>query len=664
MSTNKKSQKSFPHKGKPMDKKAAYSPAKKHSGENLIIGVIEGNAKGFAFLIVEGQAEDLFIPANAMNGAMHRDVVEAVITGHRRGAGEAEVVRVVKKGLENIVGTFSENERFGFVIPDDRHISRDIFISKNNFNGAKNGDKVVIKISASDPLKKPEGYITEVLGAPTDKGTDILSIIRAYNLYEEFPSPVIKEASACPTKVLESDLTGRRDFRADAVFTIDGDDSRDFDDAVGVIINEKGNYVLSVHIADVTHYVKAKSPLDTEAYKRGTSVYFVDRVLPMLPKELSNGICSLNEGEDRLTLSCIMEIDKSGNVVSHEIVNGVINSAARMTYNQVAKILSDDEELIKRYSELVPSLRLMEQLANKLMKLRFNRGSIEFDLTESKIILGDDGKVKEVVRYERLISHKIIEEFMLKANEVVAQDMQSKKTPFVYRSHLSPPSEKVENLIGFLEPLGIVFKYKDEPTPLDFSLLLGGLKEEIKPIVSKVTLRTMSKATYEPTNNGHFGLAAEFYCHFTSPIRRYPDLIIHRIIKDYLTGGMGAVKKYEAFTAEAAKRSSERERLAEMAERDVDDLKKAEYMADHIGEVFKGNISGVTEFGIFVELENSIEGLVRTENLIGDGYELNSKLMRLSNSHNSYAFGDNITIVVQSVSGDRVNFALYGKEDN
>lgn len=622
----------------------------------VLTGHIQGNAKGFGFFVPDDGSDDLFVPPRALHGALHGDIVEAVKVSANRGAGEAEVTRIVERGMKSIVGTFER----GFVAPDCQNLSKDIYIPVYASAGAHDGDKVVVEITDYPVGRSPEGKVIEVLGKEGDAGVDVLSIIRAHDLIEEFPAAVLSEARRVPQTVTAAEIEGRRDYRDETVVTIDGDDSKDFDDAITLRIKSNGNYRLGVHIADVAEYVRAGSKLDKEAYKRGTSVYLCDRVLPMLPVNLSNGICSLNEGVDRLTLSVIVELDKSGNIVKSKIREGAIRSKARMTYTQVAAILDGDAALREKYAAVVPMLEMLKRLSEARRYLRVKRGCIDFDLSESKIEIDrETGKVTNITKYPHLISHQIVEECMLIANEVVAEQFAAMKCPFVYRVHLQPPAEKTESFINFLSALGISFKGDIyNPQPLDYAQLLSSIDENVATAVNRVALRSMSKATYEPTNQGHFGLAAPYYCHFTSPIRRYPDLAIHRIIKDYLHNGQAALKKYAQFARDAASRSSERERLAEAAEREVDDLKKAEYMADRIGEKYTGTISGVTEWGIFVELDNSVEGLVRTDDLPDGGYIYNADLMRLDNHSHSYRLGDPVDIVVSGVTGSKVSFKL------
>ena len=628
--------------------------------QEKLTGTIEGNPKGFAFFVNDEGGDDLFIPANALGGAMHGDRVEVVVTSHNRGAGEAKVISVLERGFTTIVGTYETGRGFGFVRPDNPRISRDIYIPQSSGMGASGGQKVVCVIDEYPEGKKPIGHIEEILGYPDAKGVDILSVIRSYGLREEFPMSVLKEARALGDRLTEKDYEGRRDFRGSLVITIDGDDSKDFDDAVS-LDKISGGYRLYVHIADVANYVRPNTKLDKEAFKRGTSVYLCDRVLPMLPEELSNGICSLNEGEDRLTLSVVIDIDNEGNTVSSEICEGVIRSSHRMTYANVARILDGDGDLSEKYSDIVPMLRNMEKLADLLFYKRKKRGTIEFDLSESKIVLDERGKAVDVTRYPIYKSNKMIEEFMLAANEAVAERFARLKAPFVFRTHEAPSQEKLETLFNFLSAAGITFRGdRLKPQPIDFANLLESVPEAIKPVINRVTLRSMMKAAYEPENKGHFGLAAKFYCHFTSPIRRYPDLAIHRIIKDYLRNGESCFKNYALFVAEASKQGSAREKVAESAERDVDDLKKAEYMSGHIGEVYDGVISGVTEWGVFVELENSVEGLVRTAYLDDGNFVYNPELLRLVGSGKSYSLGDPMRVRVFEVDGSKISFVPEG----
>ncbi len=626
-------------------------------GEKLV-GTLSCTSKGYGFVIVKDREKEVFVAATEMNGAMHGDVVEIGVISNIKGGGEGRVLNIVERADPRIVGTFTSCAGYGYVRPDDARIAWDIYIAQNATLKAQDGEKVVVEMFSRPADGRAEGKVIEILGMPSDKGVDILSVIRSYNLYETFPKGVQKEAAEAPSAVSADEKRGRKDFTDELIITIDGDDSRDFDDAVSLSVN--GDlYTLGVHIADVSHYVKAGSKLDKEALKRGTSVYFPDRVLPMLPTELSNGICSLNEGVDRLTLSVIMDIDERGKVVKSVIKEGVIRSKHRMTYKNVAAVLDGDEKLCEKYADVVPMLKEMKVLSQILSNKRKRRGAIEFEIPESEIVLDENGVAIDVKKRQSLVSHKIIEEFMLAANETIAEYMFDRKAPFVYRAHEVPPPEKIEALEDFLSGLGIDFS-RDEKAPKssDFAALLEDLDERIAPVVNRVTLRSMTKASYEAVNKGHFGLAAAFYCHFTSPIRRYPDLAIHRIIKDFLKNGNKAFSKYENIVADIAAQSSERERLSEKAERDVDDMKKAEFMRDKVGKKFKGIISGVTEWGFFVELDNSVEGLVRVEKLKGDNYVYNPRLMSLSNGASFYRIGDPVNVVLESVNESRINFDL------
>ena len=561
--------------GKPVGKKGDFNKRNKCSRRvgDYVEGKVQGSGKGFAFLIPSDGGEDLFIAARDLFGAIHGDDVVAKVTGTRRGGGECEVLKVLKRNVTDVVGVFD-----GFGVGS---IERGLGTVKVEFTGgvrAQKGDKVVAKIMDGSPVRCK---ITEVLGKEGDTLADIMGVIRSYKLREDFPAAVIKETAAIPDEVTDAEEKGRRDFRDDIVVTVDGATSKDFDDAISVVKKPNG-YRLFVHIADVAEYVKENTPLDREAIERGTSVYFADRVLPMLPEKLSNGICSLNEGVDRLAMSCVMDFDGEGNIVSHEICEGVIRSKARMTYDWVESIFGGEDEAIRRADEknvaIVPMLTAAKELAELLMKKRAARGSVEFDIEESEIVMGENGKVLDVRKRARLFSHKLIEEFMLAANETVAEHFATRKAPFVYRVHEVPPLEKVESLNDYLAAFGL--SVPDKPAPEDYARLIESLDESVKGAVNRVALRSMSKAEYKPECLGHFGLAAEYYCHFTSPIRRYPDLEIHRIIKYFLRGGADAKKKFGAFVSEASVKSSEREKIAEEAERKVDDLLKAKFMQD------------------------------------------------------------------------------------
>ena len=594
----------------------------------LITGKLQAHAKGFGFLIPEIEGEkDVFIPSSFINGAMNGDRILVQITredknGKKR---EGEVIQILERANTKIIGVYEDSKNFGFVIAEDTRISQDIFISKKDRNGAKDGDVVVVEITKwPEKRRSPEGVVKEVLGQKGDKGLDILTIIKKYGLPEEFPPKVQAFTAGIDEEIPLKEYKRRKDLRDVRMVTIDGEDAKDLDDAVSIERLDNGRYRLGVHIADVSHYVREKNPLDKEALKRGTSVYLIDRVIPMLPKKLSNGICSLNPKVDRLTLSCIMIIDGSGKVLDHEIVESVIRTNERMTYTDVTKILRDnDPELSKRYDYLLDDFKAMEELCNILYKKRTKRGAIDFEFEESKIILNEFGKPIDIKPYEREIANRIIEEFMLVCNETVAEHMFWSHLPFVYRIHEDPDEEKLEKFREFIYNLGYIVKWNGEVKPRNLQEILEkvrGKKEET--VVSTLLLRSMMRAKYSPECVGHFGLAAKYYCHFTSPIRRYPDLQIHRIIKEFINGKIDddRSKKLTALVDYAARQSSETENIATEAEREVDDLKKAEYMLDRIGEEFEGIVSSVTSFGMFVELPNTIEGLIHITALDDDYY--------------------------------------------
>ncbi|NLY43681.1 MAG: ribonuclease R [Clostridiaceae bacterium] len=620
----------------------------------LVVGRFQGNERGFGFVIPDDETiADVFIPLEEVNGAMHNDRViarftRAIVEGRRA---EGEIIRILKRANDTVVGTFESSKYFGFVVPDDRRLSQDIFIPRDEFNGAVTGQKVVVKILRwPEARRNPEGKIIEVLGYKDDPGTDVLSIMHQYNLSEEFPEDVLKQAEQIPSVVEESEIKRRRDLRHLNIITIDGEDAKDLDDAVSIERLENGYYRLGVHIADVSHYVKEKTPLDREAFKRGTSVYLVDRVIPMLPKKLSNGICSLNPQVDRLTLSVMMDIDDKGRVVNYDIFDSVIKTKARMTYGDVTRILEDeDPELMEKYSDLVDDLRLMKELALILRDKRMERGSIDFDFPEAKIILDEKGKPIDVKKYEITISNRIIEEFMLVCNETVAEHMYWTGVPFVYRVHEDPDPEKIESFNLLIYNLGYHLKGIAKIHPKSLQQLLNKIKgKKEERIISTVMLRSLMKAKYSHENLGHFGLAAKYYCHFTSPIRRYPDLVIHRIIKESISKGISSRREefLKSFVQEAAKHSSEREIAAQEAERETENLKKVEFMKDKIGEVFEGVISGVTSFGMFVELDNTVEGLIRISSLEDDYYIYDEKHYSLigENKKRIFKIGDEVKV--------------------
>ena len=638
---------------------------------NLVPGRIQGNKKGFGFLIPDNkEIKDIFIPAENLNGAMNNDRVIVRLTG-TGGFGakqsEGEVIKILKRSNEKVVGTFENGKGFGFVVPDDPRIYQDIFISKSDFNGAKDGYKVTVQITKwPEARRNPEGVVIEVIGSMDDAGTDIISIMRGFNLPEGFPSEVENQAQKIPEFVAVKDIEKRKDLRNKLIVTIDGEDAKDLDDAVSLEVLPNGNYLLGVHIADVSHYVFENSYLDREALKRGTSVYLIDRVVPMLPEKLSNGICSLNPKTDRLTLSCDMEIDGKGKVKGYEIYESVIKTRERMTYENVNKILTDnDTETTSRYSYLEETLRHMEKLMKTLNSRRRERGSINFEFEETKIILDENGKPVEIIPYERGVSERIIEEFMLVCNETIAEHMYWKETPFIYRVHEDPDAEKLQAFNEFIFNFGYHLKGIADIHPKALQQLtdqIKGTKEE--RIINTLMLRSLKKARYTSESMGHFGLAAKYYCHFTSPIRRYPDLIIHRIIKEDIHRKLDEkrLKHLRSILESIADQSSIREREADEAERAVEDLKKAEYMKERIGEEFNGIISGVTSFGMYVELENTVEGLVHMSNMEDDYYQYDEMHQMLIGERRRriYRIGDNVRIKIKSadITNRTIDFNL------
>lgn len=643
---------------------------------NLLRGKIQAHAKGFAFLIAdEKDHPDVYIHANDLKSAMNGDIVLVRVTSKSEGGGrmEGEVARIVQRAVTQVVGTFENHEVYAFVIPDDKRINRDIFIAKGEFKGAVTGQKVVVRIvSYPEGRSAAEGEIIEILGHKNDPGVDILSIIRKHQLPEGFPDDVMAEAEAAPETITEEEIReqGRRDLRDEVIVTIDGEDAKDLDDAVHVKVLENGNFLLGVHIADVGYYVREKSALDQEAFRRGTSVYLVDRVIPMLPHRLSNGICSLNPQVDRLTLSCQMEFDaKTLKRVSHEVFTSVIRTTERMTYSNVRRLLTATEEepeteLKERYAGLLDMFGLMEQLAMRLRSKRMKRGAIDFDFVESKVLVDENGKAVDIVKRERSVAEQIIEEFMLVANETVSEHFHWLRVPFLYRIHEDPDQDKLMTFMQFAANFGYVVKggKGNSVHPRALQTLLEeiqGTKEAT--VISTMMLRSMKQAKYDPDSLGHFGLAAEFYSHFTSPIRRYPDLVIHRIIREVLEGGGALTEaRHEALTArmpDIAQHSSERERLAVDAERDTDRLKKCEFMMDKVGEEFDGIISSVTSFGMFIELENTVEGLIRLSDMSDDYYHFHELHMVLIGERTSkvYRIGDEVKIRVSRVDMDEYN---------
>lgn len=638
-----------------------------------IVGTYQAHARGFGFVAVEGEDDDIFISEDDTNGAFHGDQVEVTIKsapdGKRR---EGKVVRILSHGTTRLVGYFQKNKNFGFVVPDNQRFIKDVFVPLERSKGAVTGHKVVVELTKyGGDNKKPEGKIVEIIGHVNDPGTDIMSIVKGYDLPIEFPEKVLNQAERVAKDVSTADMAGRMDIRDWQMVTIDGEDAKDLDDAIS-LTKEGENYKLGVHIADVTNYVQEKSALDREAYKRGTSVYLVDRVIPMLPHILSNGICSLNEGEDRLALSCIMTINDKGNVVDYKIAETVICVDRRMTYTSVKKILEEqDEEECKKYEEFVPMFQMMEKVAGILREKRKKRGSIDFDFPETKMVLDEQGKPIELKPYDRNVATKIIEDFMLLANETVAEHYFWQEIPFVYRTHEQPDEEKIQKLAIFINNFGHSMHIANNAVrPKEIQKLLvkvEGTNEEA--LISRLALRSMKQAKYTPENTGHFGLATTYYCHFTSPIRRYPDLQIHRIIKEDLRGRMNENRRehYEKILPEVTKQCSEREHLAEEAERETIKLKKVEYMEEHIGEVFEGVISSITKWGIYVELPNTIEGLVHVTNMHDDHYDYIEERFEMVGEHTRKVYKLGQTVYIVATGTDRlqrtIDFEFVEKEE-
>lgn len=634
-------------------------------------GIFSGHAKGFGFVTVEGMKEDVFIPAEKTMGAMHGDRV--CITVEEEGSGrrqEGAVVRILEHVNKTIVGYYQKNKNFGFVLPDNQKLCQDIFIPQGMDMGAVTGHKVVAVVTDfGGGKKKPEGTIVEIIGHVNDPGTDILSIIKAYGLPEEFPEEVMKQAMWTPELVDDRETEGRMDLRHLPTVTIDGEDAKDLDDAITISKENDNHYTLGVHIADVTHYVQEGTAMDKEAFKRGTSVYLVDRVIPMLPHKLSNGICSLNAGADRLALSCIMEIDGKGNVMGHQIAETVIQVDRRMSYTAVNAIVTDrDPETMEEYKDLQDMFFLMKELADILRGKRRQRGSIDFDFPESKIILDGKGKPLDIKPYERNAATRIIEDFMLIANETIAEDYFWQELPFVYRTHDTPDPEKMKRLGTFINNFGYTIRTQNgEVHPKELQKLLDkieGTPEEA--LISRLTLRSMRQAKYTAVCTGHFGLAANYYTHFTSPIRRYPDLQIHRIIKENLKEGMGEkrIAHYDRILPEVTVQCSAMERRADEAERETDKLKKCEYMSRHLGEQFVGAISGVTSWGLYVELPNTVEGLVRISELTEDYFVFDETNMELAGELTGIRYKLGQKVMVEVTGTDKltrtIDFKLLG----
>ena len=641
----------------------------------MATGTFIGHARGFGFVTPDAGGEDIFIPASETMGAMQKDrVLYKVLHKAEKGKkADGVIVRILERGQQRIVGTFEAGSKgYGFVVADDKKIAKDIFISRENTKGAVTGHKVVVEITDyGEDRRNPEGKVIEILGHVNDPGVDILSVIRRYELAVEFPEEVYAEIEHLGTEVAEADKKGREDLRGLLTITIDGADAKDLDDAVSLKRLGNGNFELGVHIADVSHYVRENTALDKEAYARGTSVYLVDRVIPMLPHKLSNGICSLNPHVDRLALSCLMEVNGRGEVVSHRILESVINSDYRMTYTAVREILEDGTPaLLEQYAEILPMLEDMEELRQILGEKRRKRGSVNFDLPESKIILDENGKPIDIKPYEKSIATNMIEEFMLVCNETIAENSFWQEMPFMYRSHQEPDEDKLEKMEQFLRGFGYYLRKKDgEIHPRELQKVLQKAEEtDEERIITRMVLRSMMQARYTAENGGHFGLAAKYYCHFTSPIRRYPDLEIHRMIKKMLHGELDekASAYYRRKMPDWAKHCSKQERIAEDAERDTDALKKVEFMEDKVGQIYEGIISGVTNWGIYVELPNTIEGMVALSQMDDDYYEFDEKKMLVfgKRTKKSYRLGDKVVVSVAKVDRMMGTIDFVFEEEN
>ena len=641
----------------------------------MATGTFIGHARGFGFVTPDAGGEDIFIPASETMGAMQKDrVLYKVLHKAEKGKkADGVIVRILERGQQRIVGTFEAGSKgYGFVVADDKKIAKDIFISRENTKGAVTGHKVVVEITDyGEDRRNPEGKVIEILGHINDPGVDILSVIRRYELAVEFPEEVYAEIEHLGTEVAEADKKGREDLRDLLTITIDGADAKDLDDAVSLKRLGNGNFELGVHIADVSHYVRENTALDKEAYARGTSVYLVDRVIPMLPHKLSNGICSLNPHVDRLALSCLMEVNGRGEVVSHRILESIINSDYRMTYTAVREILEDGTPaLLEQYAEILPMLEDMEELRQILGEKRRKRGSVNFDLPESKIILDENGKPIDIKPYEKSIATNMIEEFMLVCNETIAENSFWQEMPFMYRSHQEPDEDKLEKMEQFLRGFGYYLRKKDgEIHPRELQKVLQKAEEtDEERIITRMVLRSMMQARYTAENGGHFGLAAKYYCHFTSPIRRYPDLEIHRMIKKMLHGELDekASAYYRRKMPDWAKHCSKQERVAEDAERDTDALKKVDFMEDKVGQIYEGIISGVTNWGIYVELPNTIEGMVALSQMDDDYYEFDEKKMLVfgKRTKKSYRLGDKVVVSVAKVDRMMGTIDFVFEEEN
>ena len=637
------------------------------------IGTYSKSQKGFGFVKPEDCEEEIYISKENSQNALNGDLVIIEITAEKTADKKAEgrIIKIIKHEKDTVVGTFQKSRNFGFVVPDDKNFGTDIFISKSNWGKARNNHKVLVKITKyPEKGKNAEGQIIEILGGINEAGVDMLSLIKQYELPAEFPTEVVHEAKAFGDKINPDDIKGRKDLRKDIVFTIDGEDAKDLDDAIHVEKLPNGNYRLDVHIADVSNYVREKTELDKEAYLRGTSIYMLGRVIPMLPRELSNGICSLNAGQDRLTLSCSMEITPKAKVVASDIYKGVINVTERMTYTDVQKIIDkSDNDVLERYKNYISDFELMAELAKILKEKRRENGYLNLDIPESKIILDKDGYAVDVKKYETYFANEIIEQFMLIANETVAEKFYWLQAPFIYRNHEAPDLDKIKDLNKVLYNFGYKIKISKEDIiyPNEFAKILEDVKgKDEEKVISNIILRTLRVAKYEAENKGHFGIASKYYCHFTSPIRRYPDLFIHRIISKYLESNYMVndffIKKYSARAEKRAENCSERERRAVKVEREAEEIKKAEYMESKIGEEYDGIISSITSFGIFVELENTVEGLVRYERLGDEYFIYNDELKQAigERTNKVYKIGDRVRIKVADANKElkRIDFEI------
>ncbi len=644
---------------------------------NLVVGTLQGHRRGYGFLIPDNkELDDVFISSDDLNGALHGDrlVVRVNLKSPESKKQEGEVIRILEHANETLVGLYESSKNFAFVIPVDTRINKDVFVTKSDSNGAQNGQVVEVKITKwADTRRNPEGFVTEIIGFKDEPGVDIKSIIMQHGLPEEFPEEVLTQAEKISETITPEELEGRLDLRNTTTFTIDGADAKDYDDAISIDKLDNGNYKLGVHIADVTHYVREGTPLDKEALERGTSVYLVDRVIPMLPEKLSNGVCSLRPNEDRLTLSVMMEIDSKGKVISHSTHESVISSKERLIYTDVSDILEcQDEALTKKYNHILKDLKNMEDLAAILKDQRDRRGSINFDFPESRIVLDEKGNPIDIVRVERRVADGIIEEFMLITNETVSEYMHWSEIPFLYRIHEDPDPEKIEVFNKFIHNLGYSLKGTQDVHPKELQQLIKKIQgEPEEKVISTLMLRSLKKARYSAVIDSHFGLASEHYSHFTAPIRRYPDLQIHRIIKEFINGQITdkEIKKLNKRLPEVAEISSRMERRADEAERETDDLKKVEYMKDKIGEEYDGIISGVLPSGFFVELENTIEGMVRISSLTDDYYTFSEQIYGFLGDRTKkvYKLGDAVRIKVVgiSIAARQIEFSLakFNKED-